>query len=59
MTPKKGNNRLLDPEKEIFLTGLAESIADFHFPEVVPVQPVMMCFRTCWKETTGQASTAS
>lgn len=38
-TPKKGNNRLLDLEKEVFFTGLAESIADWYFPGDLPIQP--------------------
>lgn len=39
VTPKKKINRLLDPEKEVFLTGLAESIADWYFPKDLLIQP--------------------
>lgn len=38
-TLNTGNNRLLAPEKEAFLTDLAESLADFHFPGDTSIQP--------------------
>lgn len=39
---RKTNNRLLDPEKEIFLTGLAESIVDHYFPKDQLIQPSLI-----------------
>lgn len=41
-TPSKGNNRLIDPEKEAFLTSLAESVADWYFPGDAPIQPSLI-----------------
>jgi Zn-dependent peptidase ImmA (M78 family) len=41
-TSSKGNNRLIDPEKEAFLTGLTESIVDWYFPAEAPIQPSLI-----------------
>lgn len=41
-TQRKGNNRLIDPEKEVFLTGLAESIVDWYFPGDTPIKPTII-----------------
>lgn len=50
MTPKKRSNRLIDPEKEDFLTGLAESVVDWYFPGDMPIKPVIIAedYKITW-----------